>query len=73
MSNQLLALSWKEVDDGHFHHGVAAWLLAHGSAGYANEHCQVFFQKGDEEGEKLAVAIQQNLNAASGGNYSAPS
>lgn len=33
--------------------------------------CQVFFQKGDEEGEKLAVAIQQNLNAASGGNYSA--
>lgn len=38
MADQLFALSWEEVNDRHFHQGVAAWLLAHGGAGRANEH-----------------------------------
>ena len=30
---------------------------------------QVFFQKGDQSSRALAVALQQNLNAVSGGDY----
>lgn len=38
MGYEVFAVAGEEVDDGHFNHGVAAGLLAHGGAGHADEY-----------------------------------